>query len=223
MARLQHREAKPPQVEPTCPPESPAYDSRFRQLVPRDAWANLRPAIQRRFSKRMQDSHVALYAGAIIETKRSFAGRILAHLCRIIGAPLPLYDDVNVPAVVVVSEDGKTGGQRWTRIYHRCQGNPQLINSAKAFAGSTGLEEWIGGGFGMALTVEADEDRLRFRSKHYFFALRRRRFILPHWITPGQTLVTHRDLGEGRFAFDLELRHPLLGLLVAQHAIFRDQ
>jgi Domain of unknown function (DUF4166) len=219
MAEVQRRQTTPQQLDLA----SPAYDSRFRQLVPRDAWTALRPAIQRRFSKRLQGNHVALYAGEIIETNRNLAGRLLANLCRIIGAPLPLYDDANVPAVVVVSEDRTTGGQRWTRIYHRCHGNPQLINSAKAFAGSTGLEEWIGGGFGMALAVEADEDRLRFRSKHYFFALRGRRFILPKWITPGETLVTHRDLGEGRFAFDLELRHPLLGLLVAQHAIFRDQ
>ena len=31
-----------------------------------------------------------------------------------------------------------------------------------------------------------------------------------------------RDLGDGNFAFDLEVRHPRLGLLVRQHALFAD-
>ncbi len=200
-----------------------AYDSRFRQLVSNSAWAELRPAIQRRFSKRLQGNEVALYAGQIIETRRNLAGKMLAAFCRFIGSPLPLYDDREVPAVVIVSEDRESGGQRWTRIYHRHLGAPQVINSAKAFSGSTGLEEWIGGGLGMALKVEAASDRLCFRSAHYFYVLRGRRFRLPRWMTPGETLVVHRDLGEGRFAFDLELKHPLFGILIAQHAIFCDQ
>ncbi|MGL5838454.1 MAG: DUF4166 domain-containing protein [Sphingorhabdus sp.] len=201
----------------------PLYDSRFRQLVGREDWAMLRPAIQRRFSKRLIACGLALYTGEIVETQRNMAGRTLATICRIIGAPLPLYNDRGVPAVVIVSEDMQTGGQRWTRIYHRNRGAPQIINSAKAFTGKTGLEEWIGGGFGMALTIEAAPDRLSFRSQSYFFAIGKLRIALPRWLSPGETLVTHRDLGEGRFAFDLRLTHPLFGLLIAQHALFRDQ
>lgn len=221
MASAHHMPDRVERAEPQIP--CPAYDSRFRQLVPKDAWAKLRPAIQRRFSKQLQGNDIALYAGEIIETRRNLVGKLLAALCRFIGAPLPLYDDTNVPAVVIVSEDRDTGGQRWTRIYHRQSGAPQVINSAKSFSGSTGLEEWIGGGFGMALTVEAEPDRLCFRSQHYFVAFGDHRLRLPRWMTPGETLVVHRDLGEGRFAFDLELKHPLLGILIAQHAIFRDQ
>ncbi len=209
------------QAEPESP--CPAYDSRFRQLVASAAWRELRPAIQSRFSKRLQGKQLAIYAGEIIETKRNIVGRLLAALCRFIGAPLPLYDDAGVPAVVIVSEDQVTGGQRWTRIYHRHRGDPQVINSAKAFSGSTGLEEWIGGGFGMALKVDAAPDGLIFRSQHYFFAFHGWRFRLPRWMTPGETVVVHHDLGDGCFAFDLELKHRFLGRLIAQHAIFRDQ
>lgn len=204
------------------PPLTPAYDSRFRRLIGSAAWARLRPAIRQRFSKRLQGSASALYAGIIVETRRSLAGKWLAQCCRPIGAPLPLYGDAAVPAVVVVSEDGASGGQQWTRIYHRRRGKPQLINSAKIFAGPTGLQELIGGGFGMALRVEAGADWLRFISDHYFWQAGRWRLRLPDWLCPGQTVVTHQDLGDGFFAFDLDLRHRLLGELVHQHAIFRD-
>ncbi|MFT4025777.1 MAG: DUF4166 domain-containing protein [Novosphingobium sp.] len=201
----------------------PAYDSRFRRLVGAAAWEALRPAIRRRFSKRLQGTAVALYAGEIVETRLSAAGWLLGQACRLIGAPLPLYRDAGVPAVVVVSEDGVSGGQRWTRIYHRRRGTPQVVNSAKTFAGPTGLEELVGGGIGMALAVHAAEDRLVFASTRYFLKLGRRRLPIPAALSPGRTTVTHRDLGEGRFAFDLEVVHPWFGTLVRQHALFHDQ
>ena len=210
----------PPVPEPA--PE-PAYDSRFRRLVGNAAWDELCPAIRRRFSKRLQGTAVALYAGEIVETRLNLAGQLLSQACRLIGAPLPLYRDAGVPAVVVVSEDGMTGGQRWTRVYHRRRGTPQVVNSAKTFAGPTGLEELVGGGIGMALAASAAEDRLVFASTHYFVKLGRRRLPLPKALCPGRTTVTHRDLGEGRFAFDLEVVHPWFGVLVHQHAVFRDQ
>ncbi len=204
-------------------PADNAYDCRFRRLMPRERWEALEPAIQRRFSKRLRGVEVAIYRGEIVETRISAGGWLLARICRLIGAPLPLHQDRDVPAVVVVSEDEITGGQRWTRIYHRHRGNPQLIVSAKAFGGVTGLEEHVGGGVGMALRVEAEPDRLHFVSDHYFLRIGLLRLRLPAWLAPGRTVVTHRDLGRGRFAFDLDLRHPLLGELVHQHAVFRDE
>lgn len=198
------------------------YDSRFRRLIPANDWAALNPAIRARFTKRLGGPDLAIYPGRIVVTQLNPAGWLLSRLCRLIGAPLPLYSDGGVAAAVLVSEDATTGGQRWTRIYHRRAGNPQVINSAKAFAGPTGLEEHIGGGFGMALRAVAAGDRLTFSSTHYFVRVLDRRLGLPAWCTPGVTTVTHRDLGEGRFAFDLEVRHPLFGMLVRQHAIFRD-
>ena len=198
------------------------YDSRFRALLPRADWEQLEPAIQRRFSKRLKGVEVALYRGEIVTTRMNMAGWLLTQICRLIGAPLPLHSDHNVPAIVVVSEDEITGGQRWTRIYHRHHGNPQVINSAKVFGGTTGIEEHVGGGVGMALRVEAKPDRLRFVSDHYFLRFGTLRLRFPVWLAPGQTVVTHRDLGDGFFAFDLDLCHPLMGEMVHQHAVFRD-
>lgn len=214
--------SRAPVSEPLPLGPSPAYDSRFRRLLPPDAWADLRPAIQQRFSRRVEGGGVKLYAGMIVATRFNWAGRVLAQLCRIIGAPLPLHGDGDVPAVVVVSEDGRSGGQCWTRLYHHHHGVPQLINSIKAFAGPTGLEELLGGGIGMALRIEAAPDRLVFVSDHYFWRLGSWRLRLPAWLSPGETRVTHADLGNGRFAFDLVVRHPWLGTLVDQHALFDD-
>lgn len=203
---------------------SPAlpYDARFRTLIGSDAWAALPHAVQRRFSKRLAGDSVALYRGSLVATHLSRVGWCLAQLCRLIGAPLPLGRDAGVAAVVSVSEDKTTGGQCWTRIYARRRGFPQVIHSAKRFAGQTGLEEYVGSGVGMALSVTADTTGISFTSAGYFLAIGRRRLRLPRWLTPGVTVVRHRDLGNGRFAFDLSVTHRLFGVLVAQHAVFDD-
>nr|WP_301332517.1 DUF4166 domain-containing protein [Parerythrobacter lacustris] len=186
-------------------------------------WARLPARVQARFAKRLGAGQCAVYRGEVLETRHSRLGWWLAHVCRLIGAPLPLESGGRQAALVNVSEHVPSGGQCWTRIYARDSGFPQTINSAKQFSGPTGLEEYLGRGIGMALRVEADPTALVFRSDHYFLRLGRRRMRIPHWLGPGRTTVTHRDLGHGRFAFDLRLDHPLFGALVIQHAEFCDE
>lgn len=218
------QQAEAPRTLPASPSDGDdtLYDYRFRRLVARDAWNALPDNVQRRFSKRLAGQAVATYSGEIVWTRLSAIGWLLAQLCRMIGAPLPTDRSGAAPAAVAVSEDKISGGQVWTRIYGRARGYPQVIHSAKRFAGTTGLEEHIGGGFGMALTAKAEGDALIFASDHYFWQAGRARFRLPRWLTPGTTEVTHHDLGGGRFAFDLRVIHPLFGKLVEQHALFRD-
>ena len=198
------------------------HDLRFRRLIGRAAWDALPAAVQKRFSKRLSGVAVALYRGRVVRTEQSRVGWLLAQALRLIGAPLPLSRDEDVPAVVCVSEDAVAGGQVWSRMYGRRRGFPQVIHSAKRSAGVTGLEEYVGRGIGMALRVEPMADGLRFVSDHYFVMVGQWRWRMPRWAAPGRTMVEHHDLGGGRFAFDLELRHPWLGLLVAQHALFDD-
>ena len=197
-------------------------DLRFRRLIGRAAWDALPAAVQKRFSKRLSGVAVALYRGRVVRTEHNAVGWLFAQALRLIGAPLPLSRDENVPAVVCVSEDAVAGGQVWSRMYGRRRGFPQVIHSAKRFAGVTGLEEYVGRGIGMALRVEPMADGLRFVSDHYFVMVGQWRWRMPRWAAPGRTIVEHHDLGGGRFAFDLELRHPWLGLMVAQHALFDD-
>lgn len=207
---------------PPAPTDDPLYDYRFRRLVPAADWAALPDDVRRRFSRRLSGTAAAIYGGEIVWTRLSRAGWLLAQLCRLIGAPLPLNASGPAPAVVAVSEDRASGGQCWTRLYGRARGHPQVIHSAKSFAGPTGLEEHIGGSFGMALKVRAEADALTFTSDHYFWQRGMLRFRLPRWLAPGATVVTHQHLGSGRFAFDLKVTHPLFGELLNQHGLFRD-
>lgn len=197
-------------------------DLRFRSLLAAKDWQNLPEAVRRRFSKRLSCGRVALYAGTIMETRFSKLGWLFAQALRLLGGPLPLSRDVGTTAVVSVGED-PLGGQLWTRLYHRADGFPQMINSAKRFAGKTGLEEHIGHGIGMALRVKADADGLIFTSDHYFLQILDFRCQLPSWITPGQTTVGHVDRGDGKFDFTLQIEHPVFGELLYQRAEFVDQ
>ena len=207
-------------------PRAPAADRegigdlRFRALVGEPGWAALPETTRRRFGKRVGDCRTAIYAGEIVECRMNLAGRILARLCRLIGGPLPLTRDADLPALVSVTEDAASGGQHWTRIYGRRRGFPQVIRSRKCFAGPTGLEEHVG--VGIALRTAVADGALHFLSDHYFLQLGRLRLRLPRWLAPGHMRVSHIDCKHGLFAFVLRLDHPLFGALVHQTAMFRD-
>jgi hypothetical protein len=220
-----------PKPAPKSEPLAERGDFRLRGLMPEAHWASLPPAIRRRFSKRLASGQSIVYAGEILDSWMSRAGWWLAQAARLIGGPLPLTRSaarasraqpacLHVPTVVTVT--GGMGGQIWTRLYSRRNGFPQVIHSSKRFAGPTGLEEYVGSGVGMALTVYARDGALIFRSQNYFLQLFGRRFVLPDWLTPGTLYVTHADLPDGKFSFTLQIFHPRLGLVIRQMAIFRE-
>jgi hypothetical protein len=148
--------------------ETELGDLRFRGLLSDEDWAALPPSIRRRFSKRLAAGRTTVYVGEVFETWMSKAGWCVAQAARLIGGPLPLARGVHLPSVVTVSEDAATGGQLWTRIYARRAGFPQVVHSFKRFEGPTGLEEHVGWGVGMALTLHVRDDALVFRSTSYF-------------------------------------------------------
>jgi hypothetical protein len=207
---------------PPFQPDQGVIDLRFRALVGEAGWARLPPAVQRRFSKRIAPGEAVVYAGEVIETRLSRAGRVLAFHARAIGSPLPLVDGMTGAAVVTVMENGRFGGQSWTRCYAQSGRTPQVIQSAKCFAGPTGLEEHVGHGVGMALQVSEEAGALAFRSVRFFLRVGRARVPVPRFLEPGAMEIVHRDEGGGRFLFTLVLRHPWLGLLISQTARFRD-
>jgi hypothetical protein len=196
-------------------------DVRFRHLVGEQAWAQLPDAVRRRFSKRIQPGQAVLYRGRVAVTRLSRAGRALAALARIIGSPLPDSNGATGAAVVSVMENDTHSGQSWTRTYERPGQFPQVVHSMKRFQGSTGLEEYVGAGIGMALRVTVEEAALVFRSQHYFLALGSWRFRLPRALEPGRMEIVHRDLGS-EFAFELTLMHPQFGELIHQLAYFKE-
>jgi Domain of unknown function (DUF4166) len=222
----------PPKPEPGSERRDELVDRRFRALMTEKEWFSLPLAIRRRFSKRLGGGQTIVYAGEILETWMSRTGWGLAQVARLIGGPLPLTRDsqgrntrlpiVHVASVVTVTEDMATGGQIWTRLYARRKGFPQVIHSSKRFRGPTGLEEYVGRGVGMTLTVYAREGALVFRSENYFLELFGRRLFLPQWLTPGTLYVTHAELPDGKFSFTLQIFHPRFDLLLRQMGIFRE-
>lgn len=205
-----------------APTDASLHDLRFRALLGSDAWDALPVEVQRRFAKHLNGAQVALYRGLVVDMYMSRIGWALAQVCRLFGAPLPLNAEAGGCALVSVSEDRSGGGQCWTRIYARPDRFPQVIHSAKRFAGPTGLEEYLGRGLGMALRVEAMDGGIAFVSDHYFVQIGRRRLRLPRIVSPGATRVTHRQVAGASFLFGLELTHPLAGTLVHQEILFDD-
>jgi hypothetical protein len=197
-------------------------DLRFRNLFNAEEWAKLPPPIRRRFTKRLAAGATAVYSGEVTETRITWLGKVFGQLVRVIGGPLPQSRDVGVPAIVTVTEDMRTGGQVWTRQFSRRRSFPQVIHTAKRFSGPTGLEEYAGRGVSMALTVHAVDGQLVFRSTGYWLQIGTRRFCIPSFLTPGRMVVTHGELGDGRFIFTLEVIHPVFGEIIRQSAVFTE-
>lgn len=197
-------------------------DRRFRSLVGERGWSALPNATRARFARHVGEGESVAYEGEVVECRMSRAGWLLAQTLRLIGAPLPLSRDADVPAGVLVTEDASCGGQFWTRVYGRRRGFPQVIHSSKRFAGPTGLEEYVGCGLGIALRCEVHERGLHFLSDHYFVRAFGVRLRIPRWLAPGRLRVSHIDHNHGWFAFILRLEHPWFGELIHQTAMFHD-
>ncbi len=202
---------------------TPLRDLRFRALLGAGPWSALPADIRNRFSKRLSGNAAATYVGRIVAMRMNRAGRFLSQALRLVGAPLPICLDGDVASVVTVTEDTRTGGQIWTRLYARRAGFPQVIHSAKRFSGPTGLEEYIGFGITMALRPGVEDGALIFRSAGYALNLGRIRLPLPGWLSPGALTVGHRVTGPGTFAFTLSLSHRLFGELLHQEGHYRDE
>lgn len=198
-------------------------DDRFKALLGNEAWNRLPHAIRRRFSKRLASDASLAYQGTVTGMHMNIAGRVMAFAMRALGAPLP-FDRTSLgrSAVVTVTEDVATGGQFWIRQYGRSSGFPQMVSSSKRFDGPTGLEEYIGYGIGISLRLESSEKALFFVGESYFLKLGHWRLRLPQWLSPGELVIEHEELGEGQFRFSLVLSHRLMGLVIRQDAVFND-
>lgn len=219
--QIQHAATRPASTRPHARPAT-GDDTRFHDLLGPMAWASLPAAVRHRFSRPLAPGAMRLYRGHVAQTSLSPAGRRLAALARLVGSPLPDTDAATGPATVLVTECPHLGGQIWTRTYSRPKAFPQTINSVKRFSGPTGLEEDLGHGLLMRLTLHAEQGALVFRSAGFALAIGTMSLALPGWLCPGHCTITHRDEGHGRFSFTLELTHPWLGRLAHQIAHFEE-
>jgi len=219
-------EAAPAAVRRSLPHAEPRAaqptDDRFRRLLNHSDWESLPPAVRARFSCHVGDGEQRTFVGAVVRTVHSRLGYCLAQLARLVGGPLPHTPGATGPSTVTVTRDDALGGQIWTRTYARPGRLPQTINSVKRFAGPTGLEEFLGHGLLMRLTLAVENGALVFRSAGYDIQIAGRRIALPRALTPGNCTISHRDLGDGRFSFTLTLDHALFGRLLEQVAIYQE-
>lgn len=211
-----------PALQPPVLADETLCDLRFRALLGAEAWLRLPAAVRRRFSKRIADGGTAVYRGRVTALFMSRAGTVLAQLLRVAGAPLPLSPLAGHASVVAVTEDKASGGQVWSRLFVRESGFPQVIHSVKRFAGPTGLEEAIGFGIVMALTLSAEPNGLYFRSAGYALEIGLGRLPIPAFLTPGALTVSHENVSDTTFLFTLTLVHPRFGTLIRQDVLYEE-
>jgi hypothetical protein len=181
-------------------------------LVGAAGWSRLPPAVRRRFGI---GHGAATYAGTM-EMRCSRVGRVFALLSRLFGSPLCGVSAAALPASVRVFDDGR-GGMVWERHFRA-----QIVRSTKQLDVEGGLLERTDGGLGMGLRVFEQDGALVFESHRFLWLRGRLRVRVPALLTPGTCRVVHTDLGDGRFRFDLDMRHPLWGRTFHQSGVFAD-
>jgi hypothetical protein len=179
-------------------------------------WHRLHPSVRARFAH--EPEQPVLYEGVMETVHSSPTGWLFAQLTRLIGNPLTARCGRNIPMQVLLTRR-QGGGVWWQRTYGFAQ--PFTVISAKRESAKGQLCEYVGMGFGMRLRVYARDGTLHFVSDRYFWEIAGRQIPLPHWLSPGQTHVSHTDLGGGDFRFTISMDHRQLGRTFYQTGIFR--
>lgn len=201
----------------------PAVDyparANIRRLLGEAEWLSLPGAVRARFAAHAASAE---YDGTFDEVRASFAGKLLALCCRLIGTPVAPFTGANVPATVNVFTT-PDGGTAWQRIYRFPGRQPCVVESIKRLSREGTLVEALPAGMRMALDVYARDGILHFVSTGYYFELGGLRIRFPEWLPPGVTHVQHIDLGDGTFEFTMSVRHRWLGQVFWQSGRFRDR
>lgn len=193
----------------------------YKNLIGESEWNRLHPDIKKRFSAK--NYHQAItYQGIMQDIYLSKSGSILAHLCRLIGTPLALYNGRDIPITVDVYPNEKLRGMTWDRFYHYPNRKTNRITSTKCITDKNQLIEVVGSGFGMNLKLYEKNQALVFESTQFFIQIGKFRLRLPDLLSPGKTTVTQTALPNHKFRFSLVVRHKLLGLVYFQSGTFAE-
>lgn len=205
-------------VPATAPASDRAAPLDLKALMGAAAWARLPADVQRRFGTAHGD---IAFTGAM-DLHCSRIGRLFARLARPLGGPLTRTCARGVPTTVRVSDNGE-GGVVWERLFHRGGvDGARVVRSTKELGPDGGLRERTDGGLSMSLDVFEEGGALVFVSRRFWLVRGRLRLPVPAWATPGVCRVTHTDLGNDLFRFELSMRHPLWGETFHQSGVFAD-
>jgi len=198
-------------IEPAVP--------EFERLVGAEGWRRLAGDIRSRFSEKPAPGRPIRYVGTMHAVRCSWAGLLLAQVCRLIGTPFAPYRGSDVPVAISLRHSDHADSVIWDREYHYPGRAPVLVRSIKVST-PQGLLECVGCGFGMQLAVFEENRELHFLSRRYFWRIGDWTLWLPQLLTPGTAHVIHADLGDGRFRFSMSIRHRLLGTVFYQDGVF---
>jgi hypothetical protein len=190
----------------------------IRRLIGEAAWFSLPGTARARFAAHATSAE---YQGTFDEIRASFAGKLLATCCRLLGTPVAPFTGANVPATVNVFAT-PDGGTAWQRIYSFAGREQCVVESIKRLSREGMLVEALPAGLRMGLDVYVRDSVLHFVSNAYYFEIGGLRIRLPDWLPPGVTHVEHIDLGDGSFRFTMSVRHRWLGQVFWQSGRFRD-
>lgn len=200
---------------------TPAHSTIRNQLG--ENWHKLHPRICQRFATEPQLGQPVYYRGIMDSVTCSAAGRLFAHLTRIIGNPLTPFNGTNIRMDVKLFKRPRKSGVCWERCYYLPGKKPYHVTSVKRESHKGEMLECVGGGFGMVLKVSAEKQQLHFRSIRYFWQLANLRIPLPHIISPGATHVVHEQVAGKTFRFTITMRHPWLGRTFYQTGLFSEE
>jgi hypothetical protein len=192
----------------------------YRHLLGDAAWFRLNPSIRQRFGSHHQEA--VIYRGIMEKVESSLVGKIIAHLCRMIGSPLAPYTEANVPMTVHVYYNELLDGLTWNRTYHYQHHPVAVAKSTKCINPKTGLMELVERGCGMDLTLSEESGALHFHSTDYFCRVLGKKLRIPGLFTPGKTHVIQEAIDEINFRFTLKIVHPFFGKTFFQTGIFHE-
>lgn len=201
------------------PPELLQKSTIARQLD--EKWHTLNPHIRERFKQDPDHSGTIEYTGIMDIIRRSKMGWLFAYLTRIIGNPLSPYEGQDVRMDVLLYKKPNQSGTYWQRTYFYEGKSPFTVTSVKREGKNGEMMECVGGGFGMLLDVYHTGNELHFKSTRYFCEILGLRIPLPHWLSPGQTHVIHRDIDKNNFIFEITMYHQQLGETFYQIGTFQ--
>ncbi|MFI4975876.1 MAG: DUF4166 domain-containing protein [Caulobacterales bacterium] len=204
-------------AERSARPRETAPD--FRDLLGEAAWVDLPAAVRARFEP-CAHRQARAYPGAM-QVRCSWAGWLIAQVCRLAGTPIAPGRGRDVPVTVTV-RPAADGSLLWERLYAFAGRKPVRVTSRKLIGSDGALLEVAPGGIAMRLALSVEDSALVFRSTGYGLKIGRRLLPLPSLLTPGVARAVHRDEGGGRFFFGMTFVHPLLGETFSHAGYFQD-
>ncbi len=192
----------------------------IRTLIGQAAWERLAPAIRERFGNSPAQGEVRIYRGTMETVGCTWLGLALAHVGRLLGAPMAWKTGRDVPCDVHVYADPK-GGVVWERRYDFAEAGDVVAKTTKRCDGRGRLLECFGVTAGMTLRVFEQDAELHFVSEDFFLRLGNWKVLLPAAFSPGTLHVVQKDEGEGAFRFTMDVDHPVFGTIATQDGVFR--